>query len=104
LTKKHWIDDLEIEEEGIADLLMDENAVATAPRPGTSFDKPLASSGGTQGISQMMRPMSNSGRPITGYARPGQNRPVTGSKGALSTALSGNRPATSLRPVTSGGR
>ena len=52
----------------------------------------------------MVRPMSNAGRPITGFARPGTNRPVTGSKGVLTTALSGNRPATSARPITSGGR
>ena len=48
--------------------------------------------------------MSNSGRPITGYQRPGTNRPVTGSsRGNLSTALQGQRPGTT-RPVTSGGR
>lgn len=29
----------------------------------------------------MVRPMSNSGRPISGYQRPGTNRPVTGSVG-----------------------
>jgi tetratricopeptide repeat protein 8 len=52
----------------------------------------------------MVRPISNSGRPISGYARPGTNRPVSGSKRALQSALSGNRPASSARPVTSGGR
>ena len=45
LTKKSWIDDLEIDEEGVADILMDENALATAPRPGTSFSRPLSSAG-----------------------------------------------------------
>jgi len=40
LTKNAYIDDLEIEEEGIADILMDDNAVATAPRPGTSINSP----------------------------------------------------------------
>ena len=37
LTKKSYVDDLEIDEEGVADILLDENAVAAAPRPGTSF-------------------------------------------------------------------
>ena len=43
LTKKSWVDDLEIDEEGIADLIMDENAMATMARPGTSFRSPLNS-------------------------------------------------------------
>lgn len=44
------------------------------------------------------------GRPITGFARPGTQKPMTGqSRGALQTALQGNRPGT-MRPVTSGGR
>lgn len=57
LTKKSWIDDLEIDEEGVADILMgisfrdnnytfiDENAINNAPRPGTSFSRPLTSAG-----------------------------------------------------------
>lgn len=52
----------------------------------------------------MVRPMSSSGRPISGYMRPGTNRPVTGaSRGNLTTAMAGARPGTN-RPVTSGGR
>ena len=63
LTKKSWIDDLEIDEEGVADILMgtinmksltlliDENAMNNAPRPGTSFSRPLSSSGQPGGIS-----------------------------------------------------
>ena len=84
-------------------LLPDENAITTAPRPGTSFSRPLSSSG-QGGISQNIRPMSNAGRPVSGYMRPGTNRAVTSSgRGDLSTALQGVRPGTS-RPVTSGGR
>ena len=45
LTKKAYIDDLEIDEEGVADILMDENAMNKAPRPGTSFSRPMSSSG-----------------------------------------------------------
>lgn len=32
LTEKEWIDDTDIEEEGVAEVLLDENAVAQAPR------------------------------------------------------------------------
>ena len=56
LTKKSWIDDLEIDEEGVADILMgnltsdstfiDENAINNAPRPGTSFARPMTSAQG----------------------------------------------------------
>jgi len=73
LTKNAYIDDLEIDEEGIADILMDDNAMATAPRPGTSINSPHQGNN-PGGISQMIRPMSNSGRPLTGAARPGSNR------------------------------
>ena len=86
----------------IANFYVDEHAITTAPRPGTSFSRPLSSAGG--GISQNIRPMSSSGRPVSGYMRPGTNRAVTGAgRGDLSTALQGVRPGTS-RPVTSGGR
>jgi tetratricopeptide repeat protein 8 len=81
---------------------MDDNAMATAPRPGTSFSRPTTGANG--GISQNVRPMSNSGRPISGYLRPGTNRMATGSsRGQLTTAMKANRPGSS-RPVTSGGR
>jgi len=83
-----YIDDLEIEEEGVADMLMgkfnqeicnlfvDENAMQNAPRPGTSFTRPMTSTAGS--ISQSIRPMTNAGRAMTGYARPGTNRAMTG--------------------------
>jgi len=50
-----YVDDLEIDDEGVADMLMgksillkfvDENAMTQAPRPGTSFSRPLSSAGG----------------------------------------------------------
>ena len=48
--------------------------------------------------------MSNAGRAVTGYMRPGTNRAGTSSgRGALTTALAGARGATA-KPVTSGGR
>ena len=41
LTLKNWIDDTEIEEEGVAEMLLDDNAIAQAPRPGTSLSRPM---------------------------------------------------------------
>jgi tetratricopeptide repeat protein 8 len=100
-TLKAYIDDLEIDEEGMADMMLDENATATVPRPGTSIQRPLT---GSSGPSLAMRPMTRGGRPITGFARPGSSRPATGSN-SIEAALRAQtgKPGTS-RPVTSSGR
>jgi hypothetical protein len=45
LSLKNWIDDTEIEEEGIAELLLDDNAVASVARPGTSLARPHTNAG-----------------------------------------------------------
>jgi tetratricopeptide repeat protein 8 len=37
LTRKQFLDDLEIDEEGIGDMLLDENSVNMLARPGTSL-------------------------------------------------------------------
>eukprot|EP00735_Rhodelphis_limneticus_P006543 TRINITY_DN18959_c0_g1::TRINITY_DN18959_c0_g1_i1::g.21714::m.21714 TRINITY_DN18959_c0_g1::TRINITY_DN18959_c0_g1_i1::g.21714 ORF type:complete len:529 (+),score=65.76,sp/Q8VD72/TTC8_MOUSE/54.63/0.0,TPR_11/PF13414.1/72,TPR_11/PF13414.1/0.12,TPR_11/PF13414.1/0.00022,TPR_11/PF13414.1/0.012,TPR_11/PF13414.1/3.2e-07,TPR_11/PF13414.1/1.5e-09,TPR_11/PF13414.1/5e-05,TPR_11/PF13414.1/7.4,TPR_2/PF07719.12/1.4e+02,TPR_2/PF07719.12/5.4e+02,TPR_2/PF07719.12/4.4,TPR_2/PF07719.12/0.56,TPR_2/PF07719.12/0.87,TPR_ len=101
MTEQVWIDDTEMEEEGIAEVLLDDNATAQAPRPGTSLQRPLTSSQGT-GSSQGVRPMTGSGRPLTGFARPGtSSRPGTGK--SVESAFQGSRPGTT-RPVSSGGR
>ena len=98
LTLEDWIDDTEIEEEGVADMLLDDNAVAQLPRPGTSLARPSTGAAGG-GVASGLRPMSSSGRPVTGFVRPGtQSR-----GGSLQDAFLGARPGTS-RPVTSGGR
>lgn len=92
LTAKAYIDDIEVEEEALGDALMEENAVAKVPRPGTSLARPgTQSTSGRPGTSsQSSRPMTNSGRPITGFARPGTQsaRPGTNS----------GRPGTQVRP------
>lgn len=100
LTLKSWIDDTEVEEEGVAEMLLDENATAQAPRPGTSFNGPRQ---GTAGPNQAIRPVSSSGRPLTGFMRPGTSaRPGTGAA-SVDQAFRGSRPGTS-RPVTALGR
>ena len=98
LTAKSWIDDTEMEEEGIAELLLDQNAIAQMPRPGTSLARPFTNTKG--GPSPSVRPMSASGRPMTGYARPGTGqRPQTGS---VAEAFGGGRAGTA-RPLTTSG-
>eukprot|EP00941_MAST-03F_sp_MAST-3F-sp1_P005735 g5735.t1 len=105
LTLKDYIDDTEMEEEGIGDLLMDENSVNSVPRPGTSLNHTNNGVGGTfNGIDKSLRPMSASGRPLTGYARPGTaSRGGDGGSMSMTEALKGSRPGTS-RAVTSLGR
>lgn len=83
-----------------------------APRPGTSLSRPLTQTN----TSASMRPLTQSGRPTTGFARPGtSSRPLTGStrlgtgqrsgtaQQRVSTALRGSKPGTS-RPMTTSGR
>eukprot|EP00775_Hariotina_reticulata_P012139 gene12139-12277_t len=116
LTLKSWIDDTEIEEEGLADLLMEEHQTAQVARPGTSLARPTTIGPSPfQGMtnSPAIRPMTGSGRPLTGFVRPGTGsaaRPATGTAkpgtSALSTAMmKGARPGTSAtRPLTTSGR
>jgi tetratricopeptide repeat protein 8 len=83
-----------------------------APRPGTSLSRPLTHSTG----SAALRPVTQSGRPTTGFARPGTSaRPLTGSNRVstaqgtntasqrVATALRGSKPSTA-RPTTTSGR
>ena len=45
------MDEVEVDEEGIAEMLLDDNVIATVARPGTSLRKPgTASSGPSQGM------------------------------------------------------
>lgn len=37
VTKQNFIDDIEMEEEGIGEILMDENALASMPRYASKF-------------------------------------------------------------------
>ena len=73
LTLRAWVDDTEMEEEGVADILLDDNAVAQAPRPGTSLARPLSSTASASaGVpDQGVRPITAAGRRLSGGARPG---------------------------------
>lgn len=94
LTEQGAVDETELEEEGLAEVLLDDNATAKLPRPGTSFKRPLTNCGTSQGI----RPTSKSGRPLTGFARPGtqSTRPSTMEAAVKTprTALATARPVT----------
>ena len=92
LAEEARIDEAEMEDEGIAEMLIDENATAQVPRPGTSFTRPVTGSGPSQGV----RPMSKGGRPVSGYLRPGTQG------GRPSTVEAAMRGRTAMaRPVTS---
>lgn len=93
LKEQVYVDDLEDEEEGMAEMLLDENAIAQIARPGTSLKVPGTSSGGT---SQAIRPRTQSGRPVSGVVRPG-----TLSGRTLEQAMKAPRTAYSSRPITS---
>lgn len=96
LTEQVYIDEIEAEEVGIAEVIMDDNAVAQVSRPGTSLKPP---SGGTSsGISPAVRPTTNSGRPLSGFIRPGTQ---SGRPGTMEQALKTPRSAQTARPVTS---
>lgn len=44
LTGQVYVDEVEVDEEGIAEVLMDDNVIANVSRPGTSLRKPGTSS------------------------------------------------------------
>ena len=101
LTSQAYFDDTELEEEGVAELLLDDNATAAMPRPGTSVNRPsLSRQGG--GPDQSVRPVSSTGRPLTGFAAPGSSRPMS-QQMTVETAFKGSRPGSS-RPATTLGR
>ena len=107
MTAQAYIDDLDLEEEGIAEILLDDNAVQRTPRPGTSMrptNTASASSSSSSDISASVRPMTNGGRPLSGFARPGtQSRGGGRGDGSVDAAFKGGRPGTS-RPMSVAGR
>eukprot|EP00041_Stephanoeca_diplocostata_P031762 m.997891 g.997891 ORF g.997891 m.997891 type:complete len:507 (-) comp24023_c0_seq10:689-2209(-) len=94
LSSEIIVDETELEDDGMAEIMLDDNKIADSARPGTSFRKPLASSG--RG-GQAVHPTNLSGRPVTGFARVGtqSSRPLT-MEAAVKTARSG----TAARPLT----
>ncbi|KAK6998140.1 tetratricopeptide repeat protein 8 [Biomphalaria glabrata] len=96
LTNQVYVDEVEVDEEGLAEILMDDNVIANISRPGTSLRGPAVkeTSGPTQGV----RPTSQGGRPLSGYVRPGTQ---SGRPGTMEQAIRTPRTAHTARPVTS---
>lgn len=91
------MDDLETDEDGIAETLMDENRIAETARPGTTL-RTAATSIARQSTSQAIRPVTQAGRPLSGMIRPGTNSQQHGS---IENALTAPRTGYSARPMTS---
>ena len=103
VIQTNYIDDIELDEEGVAEMLMDENALASMPRPGTSLSTPQTANKIGGSYDQGMRPVSQSGRPVTGFARPSSSMPMSGSSN-VRDALQSSRRAGTARPMTTLGR
>ncbi|XP_033892683.2 tetratricopeptide repeat protein 8-like isoform X3 [Acipenser ruthenus] len=96
LTEMVYVDEIDVDQEGIAEMVLDENAIAQVARPGTSLKLPGTSQGG--GPSPAVRPMTHAGRPITGFVRPSTQ---SGRPGTMEQAIKTPRTAHTARPVTS---
>jgi tetratricopeptide repeat protein 8 len=95
ITEQVYVDDLEADEEGIAESLMDDNSIAQIARPGTSLK--TSSTARPLPTSQSIRPVTQSGRPLTGMLRPG----TQGRIGTMENALKTPRTSRTARPMTS---
>lgn len=88
---------MEADEEGIAETLLDENSIAETARPGTSLRTATAVSSSRKSTSQAIRPVTQSGRPLSGMIRPGTN---TQTMQSIESALQAPRTGHSARPMT----
>ncbi|NXG07636.1 TTC8 protein, partial [Sakesphorus luctuosus] len=96
LTEMVYVDEIDMDQEGIAEMILDENAIAQVARPGTSLKLPGTSQGG--GPSPAVRPVTQSGRPITGFVRPSTQ---SGRPSTVEQAIRTPRTALTARPITS---
>jgi tetratricopeptide repeat protein 8 len=115
LTERAYVDELEWEEGGV-DSLLDDHAVASAPRPGTSVLRggggggSVGTSASTSASAAAYRPMTASGRPSTGFARAGTSLGGGGGNGgrvgtsSMDAALRSSGRAGTSRAMTSMGR
>ncbi|CAF0906041.1 unnamed protein product [Adineta ricciae] len=98
LTEQLYVDETEVADDGLAEML-DENAFHQAPMPGTSMRQPTANpNSGINGPSPAMRPMTMTGRPITGMLR--LNTQSTQGGKSVEHVLKTARTAATARPVT----
>ncbi|XP_046612806.1 tetratricopeptide repeat protein 8 [Neodiprion virginianus] len=92
LTLQVYVDDIEGEEEGIAESILDNDTIAAMPRPGTSLKNP-----GTSLPGQGFRPKTESGRPVTGVVRPATQ---SARSETMEQALRTARTSKTARPIT----
>ena len=95
IRRKNYVDHLESDESSIGDLILDDHSISTLARPGTSL-KAVGNN-----INGGNRPITSSGRPMTGVVRPGTISRVGTSSGNIVRAGTGMNIA---RATTSGGR
>ncbi|XP_052503353.1 tetratricopeptide repeat protein 8 [Budorcas taxicolor] len=96
LTEMVYVDEIDVDQEGIAEMTLDENAIAQVPRPGTSLKLPGTNQ--TGGPSPAVRPVTQAGRPITGFLRPSTQ---SGRPGTMEQAIRTPRTAYTARPISS---
>nr|DBA14647.1 TPA: hypothetical protein GDO54_005582 [Pyxicephalus adspersus] len=96
LTEMVYVDEIDVDQEGIAEMTLDENSIAQVARPGTSLRQSTAKK--IEGPSPAVRPVTQSGRPLTGFVRPGTQ---SGRPGTMEQAIRTPRTANTARPITS---
>uniref|UniRef100_A0A7N4PK18 Tetratricopeptide repeat domain 8 n=1 Tax=Sarcophilus harrisii TaxID=9305 RepID=A0A7N4PK18_SARHA len=96
LTEMVYVDEIDVDQEGIAEMILDENAIAQVARPGTSLK--LSGANQVGGPSPAVRPITQTGRPITGFVRPGTQ---SGRPGTMEQAIRTPRTAYTAHPITS---
>ncbi|XP_018426567.1 PREDICTED: tetratricopeptide repeat protein 8 isoform X5 [Nanorana parkeri] len=96
LTEMVYVDEIDVDQEGIAEMTLDENSIAQVARPGTSIRQATAKK--IEGPSPAVRPVTQSGRPLTGFVRPSTQ---SGRPGTMEQAIRTPRTANTARPITS---
>ncbi|XP_077123704.1 tetratricopeptide repeat protein 8 isoform X2 [Ranitomeya variabilis] len=96
LTEMVYVDEIDVDQEGIAEVTLDENSIAQVARPGTSIRQATAKR--PEGPSPAVRPVTQSGRPLTGFVRPSTQ---SGRPGTMEQAIRTPRTAHTARPITS---
>ncbi len=98
IRRKNYVDHLECDEETLGEQILDDHQIQTAARPGTS----LRATSSNKGPNPMVRPITSSGRPLSGVVRPGTVQRQGTTSGNIIRTQTGR--AGTSRATTSGGR
>jgi len=93
LTEQVYVDEIEANEEGVSENMINDSHVAQKPRFGTGIGTSTATS-----ISPAVRPVSQSGRPLSGFLRLDTS---SGRPGTMNQKLKQPRTSSTSRPITS---